>query len=209
MKTEPIRIQVVDDHPLIRDGLSALIRQCEDMRLVAEAADGKRAVELFREHRPDVTLMDLGLPVMDGMSALRAIRREFPDARILVLTLRQGDEDVHQAIQAGARGYLLKGATGPEILDAIRAVHRGLRHVAPEAAAMLVERVGDSPLTERERQTLEAMARGRSNKQIAQELSITEATVKAHVTQILSKLGVDDRTQAVTRALRRGLIHLD
>ncbi|ADO75260.1 Two-component response regulator [Stigmatella aurantiaca DW4/3-1] len=200
---------MVDDHPLIRDGLSALIRQCEDMRLVAEAADGKRAVELFREHRPDVTLMDLGLPVMDGMSALRAIRREFPDARILVLTLRQGDEDVHQAIQAGARGYLLKGATGPEILDAIRAVHRGLRHVAPEAAAMLVERVGDSPLTERERQTLEAMARGRSNKQIAQELSITEATVKAHVTQILSKLGVDDRTQAVTRALRRGLIHLD
>ncbi|MDC0710847.1 response regulator transcription factor [Stigmatella sp. ncwal1] len=209
MKTEPIRIQVVDDHPLIRDGLSALIRQCEDMRLVAEAADGKRAVELFREHRPDVTLMDLGLPVMDGMGALRAIRREFPDARILVLTLRQGDEDVHQALQAGARGYLLKGATGPEILGAIRAVHRGLRHVAPEAASALVERVGDSPLTEREHQTLEAMARGRSNKQIAQELSITEATVKAHVTQILSKLGVDDRTQAVTRALRRGLIHLD
>jgi DNA-binding NarL/FixJ family response regulator len=211
VSTEPeaIRILVVDDHPLIRDGLTALIRQRKDMRLVGEAGDGRRAVELFREHRPDVTLMDLGLPVMDGMTTLRAIREEFPDARVLVLTMRHGDEDVSQALQAGARGYLLKGSTGPQIIEAILAIHRGLRHVAPEAAAALADGVGGTQLTARERQVLGAMAQGQSNKEIGSALDISEATVKAHVTNILSKLGVTDRTQAVTHALRRGLVHFD
>lgn len=208
-ETGAIRIMVVDDHPLIRDGLTALIRQRRDMHLMGEAGDGRRALELYREHRPDVTLMDLGLPVMDGMTTLRAIRKEFPEARVVILTMRHGDEDVSQALQAGARGYLLKGSTGPQIIEAILAVHRGLRHVAPEAAAALVDGVGGPQLTERERQVLQAMAQGQSNKEIGSALAISEATVKAHVTSILSKLGVTDRTQAVTHAIRRGLIHFD
>jgi DNA-binding NarL/FixJ family response regulator len=208
-ETGAIRLLVVDDHPLIRDGLTALIRQRQDMRLVGEAGDGRRALELYREHRPDVTLMDLGLPVMDGMATLRAIRKEFPEARVVILTMRHGDEDVSQALQAGARGYLLKGSTGPQIIEAILAVHRGMRHVAPEAAAALADGMGGPQLTERERQVLQAMAQGQSNKEIGSALAISEATVKAHVTSILSKLGVTDRTQAVTHAIRRGLVHFD
>jgi DNA-binding NarL/FixJ family response regulator len=206
---EPIRILVVDDHPLMRDGFAALIRQRTDMRLVGEAANGQQAVELFRQHRPDVTLMDLGMPVMDGVTAIRAIRKEFPNARILVLTMRNGDEDVHQALKAGARGFLLKDSTWQEITQAILQTCQGLKPIAPVAAAALAERVGSESLTEREQQVLEAMARGFPNKQIATELNISEATVKAHVTSILSKLGVTDRTQAVTSAMRRGLVHLD
>lgn len=206
---EPIRILVADDHPLMRDGFAALIRQRTDMRLVGEAANGQQAVEMFRQHRPDVTLMDLGMPVMDGVAAIRAIRKEFPSARILVLTMRNGDEDVHQALQAGARGFLLKDSTWQEITQAIQQTCQGLKPIAAVAAAALAERVGAQPLTEREQQVLEAMARGFANKQIALEFNISEATVKAHVTSILSKLGVTDRTQAVTSAMRRGLVHLD
>lgn len=206
---EPIRILVVDDHPLVRDGLAALIRQRTDMELAGEAANGQQAVEMFRQHRPDVTLMDLGLPVMDGVAAIRTIRKEFPSARILVLTMRSGDEDIHRALQAGARGFLLKDSTWQEITQAIQQTCQGLKPIAAAAAAALAERIGAQPLTEREQQVLEAMARGFANKQIATEFNISEATVKAHVTSILSKLGVTDRTQAVTSAMRRGLVHLD
>lgn len=209
IEPEPIRILVVDDHPLMRDGFAALIRQRTDMRLVGDAANGQQALELFRRHRPDVTLMDLGMPVMDGVTAIRAIRKEFPSARILVLTMRNGDEDVHQALQAGARGFLLKDSTWQEITQAIQQTGQGLKPIAAVAAAALAERVGSAQLTEREQQVLGAMARGFPNKQIATEFNISEATVKAHVTSILSKLGVTDRTQAVTSAMRRGLVHLD
>jgi DNA-binding NarL/FixJ family response regulator len=205
----PIRVLIADDHPLVRDGLSALFAQDESFDVVGQAADGAEAVRQCLHHRPDVTLMDLGMPRMDGLQALRAIRKDLPGARVLILSMRSGDEDVQRALEAGARGYVFKDAPWPELAEAVRSVARGLRHVSPAAAAVLAERVGDPSLTDRERQVLEAMAAGKSNKQIGEALGISEATVKTHVTAILGKLGVEDRTQAVLQAIRRGLARLD
>jgi DNA-binding NarL/FixJ family response regulator len=207
--TKPrIRIMTVDDHPIFRDGLAALIGIHDDFELVAEAGTGVEAVERYREHRPDVTLMDLGLPEMGGAKATQVIRSEFPDARIVVLTTFDGDGDIHRALEAGARGYLLKDSMRTEVADAIRAVHGGARVVPTDVAHKLVEYAPRVELTQRELEVLGLMARGLSNKQIADAIGRTEATVKVHVLHILSKLGVGDRTGAVTVALKRGLIHL-
>lgn len=203
-----IRVMTVDDHPIFRDGLAALLAFYKDFELVAEAADGAQAVQLFRVHRPDVTLMDLSMPVMGGAQATETITSEFPDARIIALTTYEGDADIHRALEAGARGYLLKDALRNQIADAIRAVHRGGRVVPATVAQKLAEFTPRIELTERELEVLSLMAKGQSNKEIADSIGRTEATVKVHVLHILSKLSVDDRTAAVTVALKRGMIHL-
>jgi DNA-binding NarL/FixJ family response regulator len=200
---------VVEDHHIVRQGLVALLATIPDMMVVAEAADGKQAIDLFRQHRPDVTLMDLRLPTMSGVEAVEQIRREFPAARIIVLTTFDGDEDIYRALQAGARGYLLKGMFGDELMDAIRAVHSGKSRIPPVVAERLAERMGGPSLTSRELEVLELIVLGNSNKEIGGELGISEATVKTHINSILDKLGVTDRTQAVRTALQRGIVHLD
>jgi DNA-binding NarL/FixJ family response regulator len=203
-----IRVMTVDDHPIFRDGLAALLASYKDLELVAEAADGAEAVAIFRTHRPDVVLMDLSMPVMGGAQATEAITSEFPDARIIALTTYEGDVDIHRALEAGARGYLLKDALRNQVADAIRAVHRGARVVPPTVAQKLAEYTPRVELTDRELEVLSLMAKGQSNKEIADSIGRTEATVKVHVLHILSKLGVDDRTAAVTVGLKRGMIHL-
>jgi DNA-binding NarL/FixJ family response regulator len=207
--SERIRILVVEDHHIVRQGLVALLATIPDMTVVAEAADGKQAIGLFRQHRPDITLMDLRLPAMSGVEAVEQIRREFPLARIIVLTTFDGDEDIYRALQAGARGYLLKGMFGDELMDAIRAVHSGKSRIPPMVAERLAERMGGPSLTGRELEVLELIVLGNSNKEIGGELAISEATVKTHVNSILDKLGVTDRTQAVRTALQRGIVHLE
>jgi DNA-binding NarL/FixJ family response regulator len=204
-----IRILTVDDHPLLRKGIAALANAEPDLKLVAEASNGKEAIEAFRAHRPDVTLMDLQMPDADGLDAIEAIRGEFPDARIIVLTTYSGDSRVLRALKVGARGYILKGHVHKELLDAIRAVHAGQKRIPPEIAAELAEHATDDALTGREIDVLRLIADGNSNKQIADQLSIGEATVKSHVTNILSKLGANDRAHAVTIGLKRGIIELD
>jgi two-component system NarL family response regulator len=204
-----IRIMIVDDHPVVREGLAAIINKQSDMAVAAEAGDGKKAIELFRTYHPDVSLMDLRLPVMSGVEAITAIRKEHPSARIIVLTTYDGDEDIYRALQAGAQGYLLKGMCREELLEAIRAVHAGLRRIPSPVATKLADRMGGSDLTPRELEVLKLIAKGKSNKEVASELAITEATVKGHVNNILSKLGVSDRTQAVTSALQRGIVYLE
>lgn len=206
---ESIRIMVVDDHHIVRQGLVALIRTVPDMQVVAEASDGVQAIELFRTHRPDVTLMDLRLPNKNGVDAILQIREEFPDARVIVLTTFDGDEDIYRAMQAGAKGYLLKGMNTDELTDAIRAVHAGKSRIPPVVAERLAGRMGGQSLTARELEVLKRIVNGRSNKEIAGDLFISEATVKTHINSILSKLGVNDRTQAATTALQRGIVHLD
>lgn len=203
-----IRVIAVDDHPVFRGGLAALLAAYPDLKLVAEAGNGRQAVELFRVHRPDVTLMDLGMPVMGGAEAIGHIIAEFPDARIIALTSWDGDRDIHRALDAGARGYLLKEMASHEVADAIRSVHRGGRVLPPAVAQRLAEFTPRIDLTDRELEVLTHMAQGKSNKEIAVALGRTEATVKVHVLHILQKLDAADRTEAVTIGLKRGLIHL-
>jgi DNA-binding NarL/FixJ family response regulator len=203
-----IRILAVDDHQLLREGIAALLASQADMELVAEAANGREAIEQFRKHRPDVTLMDIQMPEMSGIDALGAIRGEFPEARIVVLTTYAGDVQVMRALKAGARGYLLKSLLRKELLETIRAVHAGQRRVPPELAAEIAEHASDDLLTPREIDVLRLIAAGNANKEIAAQLSITEETVKGHVKNILAKLGANDRTHAVTIGLKRGIIEL-
>jgi DNA-binding NarL/FixJ family response regulator len=199
---------VVDDHHIVRSGLTALIVSEADMAVVAEATNGQEAIDLFRQHKPDVTLMDLRLPQVGGVQAITTIRKEFPGARIIVLTTYDGDEDIYRALQAGASGYLLKGMLAEELLEAIRAVHSGLRRIPAAVAQRLAERMSGAELTTREVDVLRLIVSGKSNKEIAAGLCISEATVKTHITNILGKLGANDRTQAATIALQRGIIHL-
>jgi DNA-binding NarL/FixJ family response regulator len=203
-----IRILTVDDHALLRKGILALVNAEPDMKLIAEASNGQEAVEAFRTHRPDVTLMDLQMPVCNGTEAIERIRSEFPEARIIILTTYTGDVQALRALKAGARGYVLKGHVQRELLDTIRAVHTGQKRIPPDIAAQLAEHAADDQLTEREVAVLRLIAAGNSNKLIADQLSIGEATVKSHVTNILSKLGANDRAHAVTIGLKRGIIEL-
>jgi DNA-binding NarL/FixJ family response regulator len=204
-----IRILTVDDHPLLREGIAALIKGERDMELVAEASDGEEAIKLFRQHRPDVTLMDLQMPKLNGTEAISRIRDEFPNAKIIVLTTYSGDVQVLRAIKAGARGYILKAHVGRELLEAIRSVYAGLKRIPSEIAAGLAEHAADDALSSREMDVLRLVASGNSNKQIADKLSIGETTVKSHITNILSKLGANDRAHAVTIGLQRGIIDLN
>ena len=204
-----IRILVADDHPVVRAGLAAVLVQQADLQLVAEAENGERAVALFREHQPDVCLMDLRMPVMDGVEAIRTITAEFPAGRILALTTYEGDADIRRALEAGARGYLLKDMLLTEVIGAIRTVHSGNRVIPTAVAARLAEFPERSDLTERELEVLQLVARGLSNKEVARAIGRTDETVKIHLKNTFAKLGVADRTEAVTVALTRGLIHLD
>ena len=206
--TRVIRILSVDDHALLRDGIARLIGNQSDMELVAEAVNGREAIELFRAHRPDVTLMDLQMPEMSGIDAMSTIRAEFPEARIVILTTYAGDVQVFRALKAGARGYLLKGLLRKELLDTIRAVHAGQRRLPPEIALEIAEHATDDGLTPREIDVLRLIAGGNANKEIAAQLSLTEETVKGHIKNILAKLGANDRTHAVTIGLKRGVIDL-
>lgn len=203
-----IRVLVADDHPVVRQGLAAIIDSQADMTVVASAADGGQAIDAYRLHRPDVVLVDLIMPGLDGSEATAAIRREFPDANVVVLTTYAGDEDIYRSLQAGARAYVLKDAPPDALLDVIRDVSAGRRYISPEVAAKLAERVTGPDLTDRERDVLRLMAGGASNDEIARALFISVGTVKYHVNHILSKLGVEDRTQAVIAAVRRGLVRL-
>jgi two-component system, NarL family, response regulator len=201
-----IRILIVDDHPVVREGLAAMISTQADMTVVGAASNGAEAMELFRHHRPDVTLMDLRLPGMSGVEAIRALRREFPHSRFIVVTSFHGDQDVYQAMQAGASSYVLKEMFGEELFKAVRAVHAGGQYLPPGVVDADVPPPG---LTPRETDVLRLMVAGLSNRQIGEALHVTEGSVKFYVNKILSKLGVADRTQAVTAALRRGIAHLD
>jgi two-component system NarL family response regulator len=206
---DPIRVLIVDDHPVIRTGLALMLKYEPNMEAVGEARNGREAVALFRERRPDVTLMDLRMPDMDGAEAITAIRAECPMARIILLTTYDGDEDIYRGLRAGAKAYLLKDAPCEELLETIRLVRNGQKCITAEVGAKLAERLEGPELTERERQVLRLMAGGRSNYEIGAALFITEGTVKFHVNHILNKLGVNDRTQAVIVALKRGIASLD
>lgn len=205
---EPIRILVVDDHHVVRQGLVALLNIMPEIKVVGEAGDGLQAIELYRSLRPDITLMDLQLPRLGGVEAIQQIRADDPGARFVVLTTFDGDEDIFRALQAGAKAYLLKGMTLEELLATIQAVHSGKTRISPAIAEKLAERMSSSALTARELGVLERIVAGRANKEIASDLNISEATVKSHINNLLSKLGVSDRTHAATVALQRGIVHL-
>jgi DNA-binding NarL/FixJ family response regulator len=204
--SHPIRILAADDHPLFRNGIAALLASQPDMTLVAEAANGREAIQQFRAHRPDITLMDVQMPEMNGLEALIAIRREFPEARIIVLTTYKGDVQVLRAMKVGARGYLLKSLLDKELLNTIRAAHAGKMTVSAEISDELAEHMGDDALTPAEVDVLKLIAAGNANKQIAAQLSVTEETVKSRVKNILSKLGANDRTHAAMIGVKRGII---
>jgi two-component system NarL family response regulator len=208
-ETAPIRVLVAEDHLVLRLGLVTLIQRQADMRLVGQSSNGQQVVDLYRQHRPDVTLMDLRMPGMSGSDAIAAICGEFPQARIIVLTIHKGDEAVYQALRAGARGYLIKDVPVEEILDAVRAVHDGKQCIPTDIAARMVDRIRQADLTPREIAVLKLIARGFSNKQIAAKLDVSEATARSRVASILAKLGVKDRTHAVTLALDRSIIDLE
>jgi DNA-binding NarL/FixJ family response regulator len=203
-----IRILCVDDHPVLREGIAAILASEADMELVAEAGNGREAIEQFRAHRPDITLMDLQMPLMGGGEAILAIRKEFPDARIIALTTYSGDVQADRAFKAGAYGYLLKSMLRKELVETIRTVHGGRKRIPPEIAVEMAEHHADDALTEREIGVLREVAAGNANKIIADHLEISEETVKAHMRKILSKLGANDRTHAVTIALKRGIIEI-
>ena len=204
-----IRIMVVDDHFVVRMGLSGSINVEADMEVTAEASTGEQALTAYRKDSPDIVLMDLKLPGISGIEATKAICKEFPGASVIMLSTHDGEEDIYRSLQAGARTYLLKTAARNELIDTIRAVHSGARSISPAVGARLAERMSHPDLTAREMGVLELVVRGKSNKEIAGELSIAEVTVKLHVGHILAKLGVNDRTQATTTALQRGIIHMD
>ncbi len=204
-----IRILIVEDHHVVRQGFIALLKTIPDFEVVAEASSGEQAIEHFADQQPDITLMDLRLPGMGGVEAITRIRQAYPEARIIVLTTFDGDEDIYRALQAGARGYLLKGMDLEELITAIRTVHRGKSRIPAAVAERLAERLAGPALTERETDVLRLIVAGRSNKEIGAALFISEATVKTHINNMLSKLGVTDRTQAATTALQRGIVHLE
>lgn len=206
----PLQIKVfcVDDHPLMREGIAAVIRNESDMVLVAEATNGREAIQGVREHRPDVTLMDLRMPDMSGIDAMIAIRTEFPNAKVIMLTTFEGDADIGRALQAGAHGYMLKSMPRKILVETIRKVHAGKKHIPPEVAAQLAEHLGDEPLSKREIEVLQKVAGGNRNIDIAALLFISEETVKGHVKHIMEKLGASDRTDAVAIGVRRGMIEL-
>ncbi|HET6975927.1 MAG TPA: response regulator transcription factor [Pyrinomonadaceae bacterium] len=204
----PIRVFSVDDHPLLREGISALVNSQPDMVLCAEAATGAEAIQLFGQQLPDVTLLDLRLPDISGIDVLIAIRSQFPEARIIMLTTFEGDVEIQRALQAGARGYLLKNMPPSELLDVIRQVHAGKKRIPAEIASQLLEHMSDEVLTVREIEVLREVANGNRNREIAERLFISEETVKVHIKHIMEKLGASDRTQAVAIGLRRGIIQL-
>jgi two-component system, NarL family, response regulator len=203
-----IRILTVDDHPVLREGIAAIVAAEPDMMVVAEAGNGREAIEQYRVHRPDITLMDLQMPLMSGTDAIAAIRVDFPNARIIVLSTYSGDAQAVRALKAGASGYLLKSMVRKELAETIRSVHAGRKKIPPEIAIKMAEHHGDDALTEREIEILREVAAGNANKMIADNFSISEQTVKAHMRSILSKLGANDRTHAVTIALQRGIIEI-
>ncbi len=206
--TSRIRILAVDDHPLVRQGIAGLVATQPDMTMVGEAANGREAIQQFRTHHPDVTLMDLQMPEMNGLDALIAIRNEFPDARVIMLTTYTGDTQILRALKAGAQGYLLKNTLHKELLEAIRAAHKGKKALSPEVSYQVAEHSTDDALTPAEISVLRLIAAGNANKEIVDQLSISEETVKSRVKNILSKLNANDRTHAVTIALKRGIIEL-
>jgi len=206
---ESIRVLIVEDHHVVRQGLVALLNVVDGLEVVGEAADGVEAIAQFRKHQPAITLIDLRLPRLSGVEVIERIRTETPQARFIVLTTYDGDEDIYRALQAGARAYLLKGMTSEELITTIRAVHAGRSYIPPAIAEKLAERMGTQELTPREFDVLEQIVHGKCNKDVAAELEISEATVKTHVNSLLSKLGVTDRTQATTAAIQRGIVPLE
>jgi len=208
MSPEKIKVMIVDDHPLLRVGVASIVNARADMAVVAQTGTGEEAVSLFAQHRPDITLMDLRLPKMSGVDAILTIRSRFPVAKFVVLTTYEGDEDIHRALEAGAKGYIIKGMPYQTLVDALVRVQAGGRFVPPPVARALASRMPDCDLSSREHEVLKHLVGGMSNKEIAALLGITEATVKCHVSTILMRLNVSDRTQAVVTALQRGLVHL-
>jgi DNA-binding NarL/FixJ family response regulator len=209
MSEQPrIRVFCVDDHPLLREGIATLINNQPDMQVVGQASTGREAIQGFREHQPDIALMDIRLPEMSGIEAMIAIRKEFPEARIIMLTTSEGDVEIQRALEAGARGYMLKSMPPKELVDAVRQVHAGKKRIPPEIAAHLAEHYSDEAITAREIEVLQQIAGGNRNRDIAEKLFISEETVKVHIKHIMEKLGASDRTQAVAIAVRRGIIHL-
>ena len=209
MTTESIHVLVVEDHNVVRQGLVALLNVVDGLTVVGEAADGLEAINQIRKHQPDVTLIDLRMPRMGGVEVIQRIRSEMPQARFIVLTTYDGDEDIYRALKAGARAYLLKGMTSEDLVTTIRMVHAGKSHIPPAIAERLAERMGSEDLTPREFDVLQEIVHGKSNKEIATALNVSEATVKTHINSLLGKLGVTDRTQAATAAIQRGIVTLE